>query len=223
MTKTTIVDLVNRAKASLEYYDIPVSFAVDFVYNSLLFENNNLTSGQVEAVIANQENTDTKKDVVIRNHYAAFLFTIELVKRNLELEENDIKDIHEILMQDIGIGGLYRNVDISVKGSSHIPPHYMKVYDRMKKYVNTVVTLKSDPYQLFAYSLLQFTKIHPFLDGNGRCARLIMLFYILKQGYRPFYIPYNRKNDYFNGMEEFKVNKNINPFIDLLKECTTLK
>jgi len=218
MTKTTINDLLDKAEVSLDFFNIPVAFAVDFVYNSLLFENDNWAAEDVKTVVVTRQISDNKKDIIIRNHFAALVFSAELVKGKNNLGENDIKDIHEILMQDLAIGGLYRNVDISVKGSTHIPPNYMKVYDRMKKYINTVASLEHTPYHMFAYSLLQFAKIHPFLDGNGRCARLILFYHMLKHSRKPVVIPYSRSVDYFNFMEEFKVNKNIIPFIEFLKE-----
>ena len=61
-------------------------------------------------------------------------------------------------------------------------------------------------------------KIHPFLDGNGRVARIILNYELQKYGLKPITISYSEKEHYFQLLEEFKVNKNIEPFINYLKE-----
>ena len=118
-------------------------------------------------------------------------------------------------MNDLGLGGLYRNVDISIKGSNHTPCSHIKVYDRMKKYFDTLKERELN-LETIAYSHLQLAKIHPFLDGNGRCARLVMNYYLLKAGYAPVTIPYDMKDEYFACLESFKVDKDIQPFVQFL-------
>ena len=120
-------------------------------------------------------------------------------------------------MDGFGNGGLYRNVDISIKGSNHTPPSHIKVYDRMKKYFDTINQDGVELYEQIAFSHLQLAKIHPFLDGNGRCARLVLNYNLLKNGLKPIIIEANKKDEYFNYLEEFKVNKDILPFINFLK------
>ena len=120
-------------------------------------------------------------------------------------------------MNGISLGGLYRNVDISIKGSNHTPPSYLKVYDRMKKYFDSLLDSTMDIWEKIAFSHLQLAKIHPFLDGNGRLARLVLNYELLLNGFKPVIIYKDKKNEYFDLLEEFKVNKNINPFIDFLK------
>jgi len=59
-------------------------------------------------------------------------------------------------------------------------------------------------------------KIHPFLDGNGRCARIVLNYQLLKNNFDPVILDYNKKDKYFACLEEFKVNKNILPFMDFI-------
>lgn len=219
MTENALTELIANADAHLSRFGLTRDFARDFIYNSLSFENDKLTPGEVEKIIQGKP-ASGRKDVVIRNHFAALIYTLSLIKKDACLDENAIKDIHELLMQDLGVGGLYRNVDISIKGSNHTPPSYVKVYDRMKKYVNEINGHYQDVYELVAYSHLQLAKIHPFLDGNGRLARLVLLYFLVKNDLNPVFIPRQDKDKYFALVEEFKVNKNIKPFIEYLKELS---
>ena len=220
MTENAMTELLANADALLADFGLSTDFAADFVFNSLSFENDGLKAGDVEKIIVQGKPASTRKDIVIRNHYAALLYTLSLIKRTVCLDENGIKDIHELLMKDLRVGGLYRNVDISIKGSNHTPPSHVKVYDRMKKYIHVLHTHKGDVYELAAFSHLQLAKIHPFLDGNGRLARLILLYYLVKNKFKPIIIPRQDKNKYFSLLEEFKVNKNMKPFIDSIKKLS---
>ena len=160
-------------------------------------------------------NEKEKKSII--NAFNAFSFILNLLENKEELDENKLKDLHEIIMDGFGNGGLYRNVDISIKGSNHTPPSHIKVYDRMKKYFDTINQDGVELYEQIAFSHLQLAKIHPFLDGNGRCARLVLNYNLLKNGLKPIIIEASKKDEYFNYLEEFKVNKDITPFINFLK------
>ena len=127
------------------------------------------------------------------------------------------KDVHEILMKDIAIGGIYRNVNIKINGSNHTPCDYLKVYDRMGKFFYDIENYEGSVIELAAYTHLQIAKVHPFLDGNGRMARLMMNYQLISHGYLPVSVPVKHRNEYFEALEEFKVNKNATPFIEMLE------
>ena len=139
--------------------------------------------------------------------------------RNRPLNEEFLKDLHARLVKHLeDFGGLYRNVNIRIKGSQHTPCDHIKVYDRMKKYFNDVEDPNKSDFENIAYAHLQLAKIHPFIDGNGRLARLILNFYLIKYGYLPISIPAKRRLEYFDLLEEYKVNKNPVPFENFLFE-----
>lgn len=198
---------------------ISKSFLIDFITNSISFETLQVTQEIVEKILNDEvEGIDEKTVKIIKNYENGIIYALSLLNSKKDLTENDIKDIHEKVVNGLSLGGLYRNVDISIKGSNHTPPSYLKVYDRMKKYINTINDENNDIYYNIAFAHLQLMKIHPFLDGNGRVARIVLNFELEKYGLKPIVISYDQKEEYFNLLEEFKVNKNINPFIDYIKE-----
>lgn len=206
------------AKFELSSNIISKDFLIDFVHNTLSLEGKPVCKETVNAVFEDLEadvNEKEKKSII--NAFNAFSFILNLLENKEELDENKLKDLHEIIMDGFGNGGLYRNVDISIKGSNHTPPSHIKVYDRMKKYFDTINQDGVELYEQIAFSHLQLAKIHPFLDGNGRCARLVLNYNLLKNGLKPIIIEANKKDEYFNYLEEFKVNKDILPFINFLK------
>jgi Fic family protein len=74
------------------------------------------------------------------------------------------------------------------------------------------------PISLSAYTHLRIAKIHPFLDGNGRVARLMMNYQLIRQGYLPVSIPVERRKEYFDLLENYKMNKQQEPFDQFVAE-----
>lgn len=218
MSDWPLVKMQELASVKFNSQQLDPNFKEQFIFNSLAYENDWVTLNNVRDVLAGKlEAFDSKKALVIDNFAKAFSFIMDMFHNNLSYDENKLKDIHEILMDNLGIGGLYRNVDISVRGSNHTPPSHVKVYDRMKKYFDTLNDEHGDLFEKVAYSHLQLVKIHPFLDGNGRCARLVLALLLLQNGLAPVIIPFTDRDKYFQMLEEYKVNKNITPFVSYLK------
>ena len=142
---------------------------------------------------------------------------VDAIEKNIECSEDFVKDLHEMLLDGIINGGLYRNINLSIKGSNHTPCDYIKVYDRMKKYYDTLAFYEGTDIQKAAYAHLQIAKVHPFLDGNGRLARLVMNYMLIKAGYLPINVPRRDMQVYFNLLEEFKVNKTQVPFEEFIE------
>ena len=209
-----------EAKAKGSLLEISEEFLLNLVHSALSFDDNNLKIEEVENVLKGQYvGVNSEKVRRITNQKNAFERIVAMAKEGIELTEDELKDLHQILMEGFNIpGGLYRNVDISVKGSNHTPCSYIKVYDRMKKYFTTINDSSLDLLYRIAFSHSHLTKIHPFLDGNGRVARIVLNYQLIKNGFKPIIISYTEKEDYFNLLEEFKVNKNIEPFIEYIKQ-----
>ena len=156
-----------------------------------------------------------KKEIL--NHYMTFKRIKELIENNQSLDEEKLKDLHEMLIHGIIDGGVYRNVNVQIFNAKHQPPDYVKVYDRMKKLFNTLDTLE-DGVEKAVFAHASIAKIHPFLDGNGRLARLAMNYYLIKSNYLPISIPISKRQEYLNHLETFKVEKEITPLNDFVKE-----
>ena len=207
---------VDAPKLNLEC--INNDFLVDFISNSISLDTCDISKEVVTKILDNEpvECSDTVKNLV-KDYLDGFLFIVKLASNKEEFNENILKDLHQIIVKDKNLGGLYRNVDISIKGSNHTPPSYIKVYDRMKKYFVTINDENNDLWYNIAFSHAQLMKVHPFLDGNGRCARIVLNYQLIKNGFKPVVIRFEDRDQYFNLLEEFKVNKNIEPLIEYIK------
>lgn len=196
------------------------NFACVYTKNSSCIEGKILVS--VEDVVSITKGYPVRIDETLKrsiyNHFRTYEYMNEYLSLDKPFTEDFVKDLHEKLLEGIINGGLYRNTNLSIKGSSHTPCDYIKVYDRMKKYYNTLEYYEGSSLQKAAYAHLQLAKIHPFLDGNGRLARLVLNYMLKKEGYLPISIPAKQKELYFSLLEEFKVNKTQTPFEEYLED-----
>ena len=216
-----LMKLRDNAKEKIDFLEISEDFLTDLVFNTLSFDN--FIDNREDVVnVFNGKTEDISPDKIqlIENQKNAFAFVLKMVKEDIPMDENNLKDLHQIIMDGFSnIGGLYRNVDISVKGSNHTPPSHIKVYDRMKKYFEYTLTKPDDKnlFEYISYCHLQLAKIHPFLDGNGRASRMVLNYQLMRFGFMPVIIKREEFNNYFDCLEAFKVNKNINPFVRFLE------
>lgn len=221
MAQCELLTALEEAKAKGSLLEISNDFLLNLVHSALSFDDNELKIEEVQDVLSGQYvGISSDKVRRITNQKNAFLRIVTMAKEGIKLTEDELKDLHQILMDGFNIpGGLYRNVDISVKGSNHTPPSYIKVYDRMEKYFNYIAEgPKEDVLEYISYCHLQLAKIHPFLDGNGRLARLVLNYELMSNGFAPVIITADERDKYHHALEQFKVEKEINPFKDYLKE-----
>lgn len=133
------------------------------------------------------------------------------------LNETIIKEIHAILMGNIMLGGIYRNVEEYISGASHTPPVPNEMYSQVKNfYADLMVKNTANVLELAAWTHAEFVRIHPFADGNGRTSRLIMNYQLIAHGFLPVSIPKEARLDYFNALEAYAVERDMTPFADMI-------
>jgi Fic family protein len=196
----------------------------ELAYTSNAIEGNTLT--RKETVLAIEENITSKSKSIneyleARNHGEAFEYILEILKNdNLIIDENVILKIHRNILNKIDDinAGFYRNVAVRVYGSDTIFPNPMKVPDLMNNF-NQWLKENDDISILKAIKThYKLVSIHPFVDGNGRTARLLMNLILLKNKYCPIIIrPIDRKR-YITAIENYQTkDKSEEYFVFMLK------
>lgn len=197
------------------------NFSIELAYNSNAIEGNTLTLRETRLVI---EEGLTIKGKPLRehfeaiNHQKAFEY-LEGVAESNEFSEDTIKKMHEIILKEISneYAGIYRDVNVSITGAVKTPPRFEKVPRRMRgfvEYVNTNPERLSD-IELAAMMHYRFVEIHPFIDGNGRCARLLMNLFLMRHGYPVTSVLKVDRTRYYDRLKKADQG-DLKPFIDFI-------
>lgn len=205
-------------KEALESFDR--SFDIEYAHNSTAIEGNTLTLIQTKAILEDGLSVGGKtiREIYeVANHAKAFTYVKKRIAEGHPLDEAVMKDIHALLMENILIGGIYRNVEVRISGAGFRPPSPNEMYRQIKDFfADLPYRTDSNAIELAAWTHAEFVKIHPFADGNGRTSRMLMNYQLMAQGFLPVSIAKEDRLEYFDALEAYAVSGNLIPFTDLI-------
>lgn len=205
-------------KEALESFDR--SFDIEYAHNSTAIEGNTLTLIQTKAILEDGLSVGGKtiREIYeVANHAKAFTYVKKRIAEGHPLDEAVMKDIHALLMENILIGGIYRNVEVRISGAGFRPPSPNEMYRQIKNFfADLPYRTDSNAIELAAWTHAEFVKIHPFVDGNGRTSRMLMNYQLMAQGFLPVSIAKEDRLEYFDALEAYAVSGNLIPFTDLI-------
>lgn len=181
-------------------------FQIEMTYNSNAIEGNSLTLKETFWVITEGitiKGKPLKDHLEAKDHYQALEFLYELVSRQHQptLSEKLIRELHHLVMKktDDDWAGRYRSGKVIIGGSDHLPPDAGVVPAKMKGAIDWFIKNRNrlHPVELAALIHHKLVNIHPFFDGNGRTARLVMNLLLLRQGYPLAIILKNDRKKYY--------------------------
>ncbi|MEI7690613.1 MAG: Fic family protein [bacterium] len=185
-------------------------FEVEMTYNSNAIEGNSLSLKETYWVI--QEGL-TIKEKPLKDHLEAknqkealdFLYQLVDERKRIAVNENLIKLLHNLVIfdSDREIAGKYRKGEVAISGSKHIPVRAYKIKPEMAQLITWLQQNKKNHHVVELAALLhyKFVSIHPFWDGNGRTARLIMNVLLMKAGYPLSIILKTDRKKYYRVLE----------------------
>ena len=197
---------------------------VEWTYNSNAIEGNTLTMSETKVVL--EGITIGGKSMVEHleaiNHREAILFIEELVSNKENITEWNLKNLHVLILKEIDNknAGKYRTENVLISGAKHIPPKHFELSYFMQKLIAEYQNEWIKYHPVVRATLLhgEFVKIHPFIDGNGRTARLLLNFELMKNGYTPIIIKNEQRAEYYDVLDLAHTTMNYGPFIKLVSE-----
>ncbi len=217
------LELYNQIKHTLPEVSVnsyKQAFELEYTHNSTAIEGNTLTLLETKVVLEEGLSVGGKhlREIYeVINHNKAYQNVKRCIAEGLALNENIIKDIHSILMENIMIGGIYRNVDVYISGAEHTPPSPNEMYTQIKAfYMDLVDKTFESPIECAAWTHAEFVRIHPFIDGNGRASRLIMNYQLMANGFLPISIKKDSRLEYFNALEAYAVKNDLALFENMI-------
>jgi Fic family protein len=200
-----------------EYYRISLT------YSSNRIEGNSLTETETKIVLEDGLTIGGKPLIdhyEASGHSEAFDLVYDLAKKKT-IPERDILGIHRLFYYriDQAHAGQYRDVPVVITGTDYTPPAATKVPSLMKKFVSEIPSIRRKFHPVEAAALIHkgFVDIHPFVDGNGRTARLLMNLVLFQSGYSVTIIPPVLRADYIQFIKQSQTGKkDTSGFVDFI-------
>lgn len=183
------------------------------VYNSNAIENSTLTISETEKILLDME---VSRNVSVREVFEAknLARVFEYIKGKVSTKNID-KDVilllHKMLISNIDeeIAGRFRKENEYVRVGTYIAP----APEHVDTMINTLILEYSGIYnshflEKISRFHLEFERIHPFNDGNGRIGRVLMNYQLLQLGFPPVIIRDKEKTLYYESFSEYHHTNN---------------
>lgn len=204
-------------------------FRVGFTYSSNSIDGNTLTLAETKLLL---EDGITVGEKPIKDYYEAsghaqaydYMITVARTEQ-LSITEDIIKKLHYLFYHklDQEEAGQYRKDQIYISRTELLSPKAEEVPHLMEHFINQMQSSKRfmHPIEFAAICHKRLVDIHPFKDGNGRIARLLMNLILVNAGYGITSIPPELQNEYSDALilSQRESNPNIDTFIELIAEC----
>lgn len=198
-------------------------FRVELTYTSNAIEGNTLTRRETALVVEKGLTVGGRsliEHLEATNHaYALDWVHAQVQRKPSNLRQNDILRIHSMILKGIDDvnAGCYRSVAVRISGSTVVLPSPLKVPDLMAEFIKWIrKSGDMNPLKLAAETHYRLVSIHPFVDGNGRTARLLMNMILLMGGYPPAIISKRDRLTYITALEKAQLGGTKDDYLKVI-------
>lgn len=178
------------------------------IYHSNRIEGSTLSYAETYAIVFNDNrfkvNASPREIYEAINLKYALSYMMEHCQESLSLDL--IKHIGILINKNINEIDGFRRVPVMIRGAEHIPPAPGMVPNMMMQLIyNYEHTVFSSPFERAAQAHIDFERIHPFADGNGRTGRVLINYEMLRNDLPPVVIPSDQRAEYFKMIAGYDV------------------
>lgn len=184
-------------------------FEIEMTYNSNAIEGNRLTLKETFLVIEKGMTIggkSLKEHIEATNHCDAIKFLEKIAQKRKSITEKDVLNLHALILDKIDPknAGFYRHENVFITGAKHIPPKGGKVPALMKEIIKELESKEEGTKAVESAIKLhhKIVWIHPFIDGNGRLARLLTNLKLMQAGFPPTILQKRIRRSYYNVLEK---------------------
>lgn len=201
-------------------------FTVELTFTSNAIEGSTLTRAETALVVEKGitvKGKSLKEHLEVTNHVEALDYVKTLVsKKRQDLVLNDILEIHRLILHKIEeeSAGRFRTQHARLTQSDVVLPNPVKIPELMEEFMEWLLGNNPDHIiKIAADAHFKLVSIHPFSDGNGRSARLLMNLLLMQAGFPPVIIRKEERLEYINSLEKAQKSKGLDDFNKLIYEA----
>ena len=177
---------------------------VEWIYNSNAIEGSTLTLRETQLILETGLTIGGKslrEHFEVINHKEAIEYVEALTTGEVPITPFHVRQIHRLVLTRIDDedAGQYRNLPVRITGTAHQPPDSWEVPHLMSEWGDWLngPALTLHPVERAALAHHRLVAVHPFIDGNGRTARLVMNLLLMRDGYPPTIITRANRRQYY--------------------------
>ena len=198
------------------------SWDVDLTFTSNAIEGNTLTLRETAELIEHGLTVGGKPlrdHLEAVDHYNAVLWMRELAMKSTPIGETTVREMHRriVFRSQPEIGGVSSTLPRRIAGSPVVFPNPVRIPGLMKAYGEWLAGVEPAPESSFD-AHFRLVAIHPFADGNGRTARLLMNLVLLRGGYPPVAVRPEDRKVYLDALEQASVRDDLTWFRTIMHE-----
>lgn len=199
--------------------------ALDFIFHSIKIEGSCLTRGETEDVLSRPERQGlSEQELEAKNLEVAYDWMLEHFNFAFDQPEMFIREINKQIVERIKpTGGQYRTEPVALSGMNFTPPEASSVPAFMEQLGNEIKSRGIDrsPIEVASSLHTKLVSIHPFIDGNGRTARLLLNACLLSLGLPVIVVNYADRERYLECLGESNagdLSSMVEFFMDFFEE-----
>ncbi len=196
------------------------ALVLEWTYHSNAIEGNTLSLKETKVVLEGITigGKAMREHFEAINHKEAIDYVEDIVQQQEPLSERVIRSIHQLVLKNIddAYAGRYRQGNVLIAGAEHTPPEYLHVPQQMHELLVWYRSFSGHPIERAARLHTDVVKIHPFVDGNGRTARLLMNLDLMSCGYLPVVIQAANRLCYYEALDKAHTTEGYGDFFKLV-------
>lgn len=183
--------------------------SIEMTYHSNAIEGSTLTLQETRLILETGLTIGGKslrEHFEVINHQQALTYVELLANGSEAITPFHVRQIHKLVLTRIDDenAGQYRSLSVRIAGTSYQPPDAWEVPQRMTEWGDWLQgpAQALHPIERAALAHHRLVAIHPFIDGNGRTARLVMNLLLLRDGYPPTIILRANRQQYYRVLSQ---------------------
>lgn len=154
------------------------------------------------------------------NHRDAIAYVEAIAEKKEPFSLHMIRTLHSLILKNIDDehAGVWHRFNVTIAGAEYTPSDALHVPQLMEEFAHWHEdTGKSlHPVELAVRTHTDFVKIHPFTDGNGRTARLLMNLDLMRSGFPAVVLPVENRLDYYDSLDAAHAHGDYSRILDLI-------
>ena len=213
-----------RPLPSLAIARLREQILVEWIYNSNAIEGSTITLKETRLILETGlaiGGKSLREHFEVINHRDAIDYVENLVASPDPISPFHVRQIHKLVSPSVSRGGVpvsriddenadqYRETQVRIAGATFTPPESWQVPNLMTEWGEWLLSeeITCHPIALAAQAHHRLVAIHPFIDGNGRTARLVMNLILMRAGYPPTVIQRINRRQYYHVLERADTGK----------------